>query len=376
MSGRARTPSALVWPRADALAARSVALILRHQAPSGAYPASPTFPVYRFSWLRDGAFIADAMSRVGERASADAFHGWSATVVEARVEQIDRLVERRAGGDAIDLAEFLHTRYTVDGDEADEEWWNHQLDGYGAWLWALAAHVGRAGNGSFARFTPAVAATARYLIAFWDHPCYDTWEEHGDRVHVATLAAIAAGLRAAAGWPGIGPELADEAAAVGRRIEQRVRDEAVRAGRLIKWLGGVDLDANLLFCALPFRLVTPDDPLMRGTVTALERAGLAHGGVHRHLADVFYGGGEWVLLAAQLGSHFVATGNLDAAESQLEWVVAQADGDGFLPEQVSTHLLYPETLGEWQARWGPIARPLLWSHAMFLNLYHDLRATR
>jgi GH15 family glucan-1,4-alpha-glucosidase len=373
MSGRIGLASA----RADGLAAGSVALILRHQAPSGAYPASPNFPVYRFSWLRDGAFIADAMSRAGERASAEAFFGWCAHVIEPRAGQINRLVERQTVGEPIDLGEFLHTRYTLAGTEADEEWWNHQLDGYGAWLWALGAHTARGqSDGTFARFTPAVEATARYLVAFWDRPCYDTWEEHGDRVHIATLAAIAAGLRVAAERPGIARQLADAAANAARQIERRVRTEAVRDGHLVKWLGGADLDANLLFCALPFGLFGPDDPLMDATVAALQSSGLAHGGVHRHHADVFYGGGEWVLLAALLGSYFVATGDLDDAEAQQAWVVAQGDADGQLPEQVSEHLLHPQSLAEWVARWGPVARPLLWSHAMFLNLYHDLRAAR
>ncbi|MGH2368491.1 MAG: glycoside hydrolase family 15 protein, partial [Chloroflexota bacterium] len=73
MRGPTRTATARILAVADRLAANSVELILRHQASSGAYLASPDFPVYRFSWLRDGAFIADAMSRAGHSASADAF---------------------------------------------------------------------------------------------------------------------------------------------------------------------------------------------------------------------------------------------------------------------------------------------------------------
>lgn len=356
------------------LARRSRRVILDNQAPSGAYLAAPNFPVYRYAWLRDGAFIADAASRVGEAASATAFLDWCRSLIDRRVGTIAALVARRAAGEEIGLDEFLHTRYTLDGAEADEVWWNHQLDGYGAWLWALGAHAARGGlNGDRARFRPAVEATARYLVAFWDHPCYDVWEEHGDRVHVSTLAAISAGLRVAAAWPAIASEVADNAAATIAAIDQRVRDDGVRDGHLVKWLGGTDLDANLLFCAIPYRLLEPDDPLMRPTVAALTASGLAHdGAVHRHLADDFYGGGEWILLAALLGSYHAALGDDDATRAQMGWVAAQADTDGNLPEQVSTHLLHPDRLPEWQARWGPIARPLVWSHAMFLNLYQDL----
>lgn len=355
------------------LARHSRQVILDNQAVSGAYLAAPNFPVYRYGWLRDGAFVADAVSRIGEDASATAFLDWCRSLVERRIGVIAALVARRAAGVKIGLDEFLHTRYTLDGAEADEAWWNHQLDGYGAWLWALGAHAGRGAlDGDLTRFRPSVEATARYLIAFWDHPCYDAWEEHGDRVHVSTLAAISAGLRVAADWPAIAPDVADAAARTIGRIRERVLTEGVRDGHLVKWLGGTDLDANLLFCALPYRLLGPEEPLMRATVAALTASGLAHdGAVHRHLADDFYGGGEWTLLAALLGSYHAAVGDDDVARAQLAWVAAQADGDGNLPEQVSGHLLHPDRLPEWRARWGPIARPLVWSHAMFLNLYHD-----
>ena len=68
----------------DGLAARSVAVIRDHQSGSGAYLAAPFPAAYRNAWLRDGAFVADGMSRMGERASAEAFFGWCAGVVEAR----------------------------------------------------------------------------------------------------------------------------------------------------------------------------------------------------------------------------------------------------------------------------------------------------
>lgn len=354
------------------LARRSLHIIRDNQASTGAYVASPVFPVYRYSWLRDGAFIADAMSRAGEAISADAFLAWCRSVVEARTAQIERLAARSDAGETIDLVDFLHTRYTVDGVEADEAWWNHQLDGYGAWLWALGAHAARhrLDRGAYTR---AVESTARYLVAFWDHPCYDPWEEHGDEVHVSTLAAVAAGLAVAAEWPGIARDVVGRAADVHAAIRARVLADGVRDGHLVKWLGGRDVDANLLFCGVAYRLFDPADPVMTATVRALADTGLIHGGVHRHAADVFYGGGEWILLAAMLGSHHAAIGEHEAAREQLAWVEAQADVDGNLPEQVSHHLLHPDHLERWRERWGPIADPLLWSHAMQVRLQLEIQ---
>ena len=358
--------------RLAALAERSVGVILGNQAPSGAYLASPNFPVYRYSWLRDGSFIADAMSRAGYRESASAFFDWCRRVVEARVDQIDALVRRRAAGETIEGQEYLHTRYSIDGEEGEAEWWNHQLDGYGAWLWALGAHRGRAPEGHDAeRFAPAVEATARYLTTFWTVPCYDCWEENGDQIHVATLAAIASGLRVAAGWPGVAAAAREASERAAAAIGEAVRRQGTLDGHLVKWLGGREVDASLLFCAIPYRLLDPDHPVMKATVAQLTRD-LVHEGIYRNREDTFFGGGEWVLLTALLGSYLAAVGDAAGARGMLEWVAKQADDNGWLPEQVSTHLLHPERFEEWERRWGPVARPLLWSHAMYLNLYREL----
>ena len=113
------------------LVARSIEVIRENQAATGAYLASPSLPSYRFSWLRDGAFVADAASRAGERASAEAFFGWCAAVVSSRRRRIEELVRRHHAGEAVDRKEHLHCRYTADGREFEGEWSSHQLHGYG-----------------------------------------------------------------------------------------------------------------------------------------------------------------------------------------------------------------------------------------------------
>ena len=74
-------------------------LILRSQAPSGALPAAPTYRVYQYCWLRDGAFIAEGLSRQGEVSAAQAFYGWCARTIEARQSQIEGLVVRLRQGE-------------------------------------------------------------------------------------------------------------------------------------------------------------------------------------------------------------------------------------------------------------------------------------
>src|ERR1019366_8375117 len=59
----------------------SVEIIRGSQTATGAYPASPAHEVYRYGWLRDGSWCAQAMDRAGHRASAGAWHRWVAEVL-------------------------------------------------------------------------------------------------------------------------------------------------------------------------------------------------------------------------------------------------------------------------------------------------------
>lgn len=348
------------------LMSRSIQVIRENQSPSGAYPACPTFSAYAgYAWLRDGAFIAEGMSRAGEEASVTAFHEWCARVVSARAAQVDDLIGRRHD-ETLSPGEMLPTRFTLDGADGTDEWWDHQLDGYGTWLWQLAEHVRRYD-------TPvhldAVRVAARYLSAFWDSPCYDWWEEHVDQRHVATLGAIHAGLRAAISLGAANPEIKE---AIGG-IEALIAAEGVaEKGHLRKWLGSDEVDASLLACVAPFGVYAPDHPVAVATVAEVERQ-LAHeGGVYRYRADTFYGGGRWVLLAGFLGLNHAAAGRPDEARRYLDWMAAQALTNGDLPEQVSDVLLFPDRHDEWLRRWGTVATPLLWSHGMYLMLGAEL----
>jgi GH15 family glucan-1,4-alpha-glucosidase len=375
---------------------RSVQVILQNQADSGGYFASPDFPSYAYCWLRDGSFIAHAMDRVGEHDSARAFFRWVDRTIQRHAWKVDRVLDKLGRGLGLEDSDYLPTRYTLEGEEAAGDWWNFQLDGYGTWLWALAEHVAITGDTAFlAQVSESVQITVRYLSALWMLPNYDCWEEHAQYVHPYTLAAIYAGLKAADSMAVIdcrpdldcGGKRPDEPVALVDKVRRFVLQRGVREGHLVKHIDPqeraaaadrqrtVAVDASLIGVATPYRLVLPDEPLMRATVTRIEadlhRPG---GGVYRYLADTYYGGGEWVLLAAWLGWYYVEVGERGRARELLQWIEAQADGDGCLPEQVSDHLLVPDRYAEWEARWGPVAQPLLWSHAMYLILYRALES--
>lgn len=360
MSATASTPR---------LVRRSIEVIRDGQAATGAYLACPDFESYRYSWFRDGAFVADAMSRVGDVRSAEAFFGWCAETIGLRARLVDELVRRQEAGDAIAPAEHLHCRYRADGREGDLPWSTFQLDGYGAWLWALGAHAVRHGRAA-SPFLAGAELSVRYLAAFWAEPCFDWWEERLGR-HTVTLASVHAGLSAAIGWEDLGADARVAAARARAGIERAVAADATSEGRLAAELGSDRLDSSLVACATPFGVVPADAPVAAATVRALEEK-LAHGGVHRYPGDSFYGGGEWLPLAGLLGWWYAETGRVDDACGQLEWMAAQATAGGELPEQTRDHLLVPSGYDEWLARWGLPATPLLWSHAIFLTLACEL----
>jgi GH15 family glucan-1,4-alpha-glucosidase len=206
-------------------------------------------------------------------------------------------------------------------------------------------------------------------VGTWN--CFDCWEEHQQWRHTSTLGAVIAGLTAAAEL--IGDNAATEHA---NALHGLLLEEHVRGGAFVKHTGSDGVDASLLWLATPFALVPADDPIMRQTVARIidELTGPS-GGIRRYLGDTFYGGGEWVLLTAWLGTHMAAMGDLDAARQQLDWVESRFTASGHLPEQVTEHPQAPDMVMPWVTRWGPVATPLLWSHAMHLVLVQSLRVS-
>lgn len=350
----------------------SIELILNNQDASGAYAACPTFPIYRYCWFRDGSYIAYAMDLAGQPGSAARYHDWAARTILEHGAAVRRGLDKLRRGQSLEPGEYIHTRYHLDGAaETDGEWPNFQLDGVGTWLWALSEHTVLTGRPLSEAQRRAVDLCVDYLIALWERPCYDCWEERPDGLHTYTLSALYQGLASS----GDGRAEVERAQ---KHIRLAIQTRAVLNGHLIKDLDGADeVDGNLVALAVPNRVYEPNDPVMRATIARIEsdlrRGG---GGVHRYVADTYYGGGEWVLLTAWLGWYYVESGEVERARHLLRWIEAQADEQGHLPEQVAAHLNQAAYLDEWRARWGESARPLLWSHAAFLILRHALDRAR
>ncbi|NOY08274.1 MAG: glycoside hydrolase [Spirochaetes bacterium] len=345
----------------------SIRIILENQAESGAYVACPTFPTYRYSWLRDGSFIGYSMLLYGEVVSCEKFLIWVNETILKKTSKVELLKEKLKAKVEITQKDFLPTRFTLDGEEVMDTWPNHQVDGYGAWLWLLSEFIERTGKTEYlSLFKESIDLTLAYLEITWNLPNYDCWEENGEGVHPSTLACIYGGISAISRHiPG------EELTFLAGKIREYTLTLTVD-NRFKKNSLSASVDSSLLWLSVPFKLVLPEDPVMVETINAIENKLLEKGGVKRYPEDSYYGGGQWILLSCWLGWYYTKTGTKEKALEIRDWVEKQADEQGNLPEQVLGIMNYPEQKKYWESRWGKNARPLLWSHAMYLILFRAI----
>ena len=344
----------------------SMKIILQNQAESGAYIACPNFKRYRYSWFRDGAFIAYSMDLWGNHQSSRRFHNWAARVIETREGIIERAIRKVESNFPLNENEIIHTRYTVDGEEGKEQWENFQLDGLGTWLWALKNHLLLSETEPSASFIKASRLVGDYLQALWRLPCYDLWEEFPHKIHTYTLASIYAGLESEAFL-----NSTDRIRCI-EQIKEFIYTNSIIDGHFVKHVQSSEVDSSLLGLAVPYSVFPPEDSLIKNTVLLIEEKLVSGNGVHRYSEDSYYGGGLWILLTGWLGWYYVQVGNTERANRLKRWMEKQSDSGGQLPEQIPQFLNRPSCYQYWVEKCGPVAKPLLWAHAMYLILLNVL----
>jgi isomaltose glucohydrolase len=228
------------------------------------------------------------------------------------------------------------------------------------WLWALERHLD--GRSLAAQQAKTVELVARYLETCGLLECWNCWEELDGGQHASTLAAVLAGLRSA------GALLADSRwTRAAEHLRAALLDDYLVEGRFRRGAADDRVDGSLLWLSVPFEVLPRDDPRILRTVEAVRRDLCGPGGgVYRFLGDTYFGGGQWLLLTSWLAWHDALTGAADRAAAGQQWVREKALANGDLPEQVCGNAQDRSMVEPWIERWGPVAQPLLWSHAMYL----------
>lgn len=358
---------------------KSIEIIKKNQSENGAYVASPNFDSYNYSWFRDGAYIAYSMNISEEHESARKFHLWCSSVMGRYGGRVKSILKEIENGGKLNESQFLPTRFNLEGIAVEDEWTNFQTDGFGTWLWALSQHI-ELGNDKklLEQIRESVTMCIEYLLAVWQIPCYDCWEEHLGYIHTYTLGSIYAGLESIKKYFPLYKEKIDLATA---DIKKFIQDHLIKDNQLIKMIdaNGKEtdktngVDASLLGMFVPYNIFDCNGKIAKMTIQRIEKdIYREEGGVYRYLEDTYFGGGEWILLSCWLGWYYVKANQEKKAEKILEWADSHFDEDYQLPEIVLENVFEKDKLYEWEKRWGKNAKPLLWSHAMYIILTNVL----
>lgn len=322
--------------------------------PTGAIVAAPTTSLpeqiggtrnwdYRFTWLRDATLTLLTLIDAGYHDEAAAWRDWLLRACAGSPSQVQ--IMYGLGGER-NLREWEITwlpgyegsQPVRVGNAAANQL---QLDVFGEVMDALH-HARTAGiEGSIDGWQLQRALVA-HLETVWDQPDEGIWEVRGGRQHfthskVMSWVALDRAVKSAEHFGVEGP--IDRWKALRTRIFDEVCTKAFDRGlnSFVQSYGSRQLDASLLLMPL-VGFLPPEDPRVRGTVSAIEQRLMVEGLVLRYdtaKTDDGLPPGEGAFLACSfwLADNYVLLGRLDDARKLFERLLALRNDLGLLAEQ-------------------------------------------
>jgi len=333
---------------------------------------------YSYMWGRDGAFVAAALAKAGYTHVCMKFYDFCARILSDEG--------------------YLYQHYNPDGSLASN-WHPWLVDGKAVLpiqedstaliLWALWIHFESSKDIEFIRplYDKLIIKSADFMVTNRDPetklpiPCYDLWEERFG-VHAFTVAAVIAGLRAAANFAKLFQDASlakkyDKTAdqmkgGLTRHLYHNGLKRYARSGH--RKSKGYELDQviDVSMSGLTILGVLPSgDPRMVETMEAIhEQLWLKTPveGCARYQDDLYHRpsdspadipGNPWFISTLWLGEYYIDRAEnlqeLRKAIPYLEWCVKNALPSGVLAEQVHPVNSSPLSVS-----------PLTWSHSSFV----------